>query len=223
MNTNCMGIIISIFYFGMVFFGLFLISKKTKIDDFVKEKIVFILTSTWWIILIYFIKSSLLAIMIILIFLFINSLFLFYPTLIKSFNFKNRKYNISIYNFTFSFLVLTIFVYLGRLEIYAATIGIFLVGYANSLSSIFSKLWKKKQILLNTGYKTIFGTILMFLFSFIIIFAVLCFMSSMALNIILILSLLISLVATLLELITPRGLDSISIPLLCALLTGVIV
>ncbi len=220
MNTNCIGLLISIVYIGIVLSIAIIMKKKTKISDEVIRKIIHILSANWWLILIVFIEDPLVAVAGPLAFLFINSLFIFYPKLGKPIGCPQKNRNFGLVYYPFSLIILILFSYLGTLDIYAATIGVFCMGYGDGLAAIVGKFWGKKKIPLPTGGKTYFGSFFMCMVCFICSFVILSFMSDASFSLIIVSSILISVAAALVEVITPLGFDNISVPLLCALIAG---
>jgi len=220
MDTNLIGLIISIIYISLILIIAVIIRKKTKIKDEIIRKIVHILATNWWIIMILYLKDPLFALIGPLIFVFFNSLFVFYPSLGKSFGCTKKSRNFGLVYYPFSFVLLIIFSYLGNLEIYSATIGVFCMGYGDGFAAIFGTLFGKKKIPLPTGGKTYLGSLVMLVVCFLSCYFIFSFMTDLNIKMIILSSLLVSVAASLIEVLTPLGLDNISVPLLCALIVG---
>ena len=152
MDTNLIGLIISIIYISLILIIAVIIRKKTKIKDEIIRKIVHILATNWWIIMILYLKDPLFALIGPLVFVFFNSLFVFYPSLGKSFGCTKKSRNFGLVYYPFSFVLLIIFSYLGNLEIYSATIGVFCMGYGDGFAAIFgNSFWEEKNTFTNRG------------------------------------------------------------------------
>lgn len=220
MNTNCIGLVISIIYILTILLAALYINKKTKIQDEIVRKIIHILTTLWWIILIIYFDNVLYAISGPLVFIFLNSFLIFYPNIGKLIGCPNRKRNLGLVYYPFSILVLILWTYLGKVEIYAATMGVFSMGFGDGFAAIFGKLLGKRKIPLPTGGKTYLGSFVMLAVCFISNFFILSIMVDTTITIIILYSIYLAVAAALLEVITPLGFDNISVPLIITLLAG---
>ncbi len=220
MNSNCLGLLLSFGYVFLVLFFAVLINNFTKEKDEIVRKTVHILSSNWWFILIHYIDNIYIASIGPLLFIFLNTTILFYTNLGKYIGSSDKKRAFGLIYYPFSLLILVFWTYSGFLPFYAATIGILSMGYGDGLAAIFGSLFGKKKVKLPTGGKTYLGSLIMLVVCFISSFIVLNYAIDITLVENIIFSLIIGLVATILEVITPLGLDNISVPLLSALLVG---
>lgn len=97
------------------------------------------------------------------------------------------------------------------------------MGYGDGFAAITGSIWGKKKIPLKTGGKTYLGSFVMLVVCNLISIIVLAFTTNLTTQSIIVASLIISFVASFTEMITPLGLDNISVPLLTAVLVGVII
>jgi phytol kinase len=220
MNINCIGLFISIIYIGLVLSFSILIKKKTSVSDETVRKIIHILSANWWLILIFYIKNPLFALIGPIVFLFVDSLFIFYPQFGKHIGCPKRNRNYGLVYYPFSLIILIAYSYLGTLSLSAATIGVFCMGYGDGFAALFGSKFGKKKIPLPTGGKTYLGSLVMAIVCFISSFLILIIMSDLLLYQIISYSIIISICATLIEVITPLGLDNISVPIISALIAG---
>ncbi|MGD1822938.1 MAG: diacylglycerol/polyprenol kinase family protein [Pleomorphochaeta sp.] len=220
MNTNCIGLMFSMIYIGLILILAYLLKKKTKVKDEFVRKTIHILTANWWIILVNYFDNILFAIAGPICFVFFNSLFVFYPNVGEKIGCPNKKRNLGLVYYPFSVLILVLWVYTDVITLYAATIGVFAMGYGDGFAAIFGSLWGKKRIPLPTGGKTYFGSIVMLIVCVISSFVVLSVMTNFSINDKLLISIIVGVSAAFLEVVTPLGLDNISVPLLTALLVG---
>ena len=220
MKTNYIGLFISVIYVASVLGLSVFIKAHTLVKDETVRKIIHILSANWWLILIKYINDPLIAVIGPLGFVFLDSLFIFYPKLGKPFGCSNKNRNFGLVYYPFSLIILILYSYLGALDISAATVGVFCMGYGDGFAAIIGSKWGKKKIPLPTGGKTYLGSFVMIIVCFVSSFIILTLMSDLTLTLIILSSILISLVASLVEVITPLGLDNISVPILSALIAG---
>jgi len=220
MNSNCIGLILSFGYIFLVLFLAIIINNFTKDNDEIVRKTVHILSSNWWFILIHYIDDIHIAAIGPLLFIFLNSTILFYTNLGKYIGSADKKRALGLIYYPFSLLILVFWTYSGFLPFYAATIAILSMGYGDGFAAIFGSLFGKKKINLPTGGKTYLGSLIMLIVCFISSFVVLYFTIDISISKNIIISLAVGFSATILEVITPLGLDNISVPLLSALLVG---
>jgi phytol kinase len=220
MNINCIGLFISIIYIGIVLSFSIVIKRKTNVSDETVRKLIHILSANWWLILIFYIQDPLFALIGPIVFLFVDSLFIFYPQFGKHIGCPKRNRNYGLVYYPFSLIILISYSYLGALSLSAATIGVFCMGYGDGFAALFGSKFGKKKIPLPTGGKTYLGSFVMAIVCFLCSFLILIIMSDLLLSKIIMSSIIISIIATLVEVITPLGLDNISVPIISALIAG---
>jgi phytol kinase len=96
---------------------------------------------------------------------------------------------------------------------FIGAVGILVMGYGDGLAAVIGKSYGKHKLAFG---KSIEGSITMFVASFIVVFLVSSFTQSVGIS--LILALGVSALATIVELITPKGLDNLSVPLSTSLI-----
>jgi len=170
--------------------------------------------------MIHFFDNILYAISGPIVFVFLNSLFVFYPEVGKVIGCPDKKRNLGLVYYPFSLIILILLVYLGDLELYAATVGVFAMGYGDGFAAILGFLYGDKKIPLATGGKTYLGSIVMLFVCIVSSFIIFSFMSDSTFLIKLLASILIGVAASLIEVISPLGFDNISVPLFVTLLAG---
>lgn len=220
MNTNCIGIIYSFAYIFLVLLLAVGIKHFFKIKDEIVRKTVHILTANWWFIVIHYFDNIHLASIGPLLFIFLNSMVLFYPNIGNHIGSGDKKRALGLVYYPFSLLILVFWTYSGFLPFYAATIGVLAMGYGDGFAAIFGTLFGKKKFPIPTGGKTYVGSFVMLFVCFISSFIVLKYSVDITIGQNVLFSLIVGLVATIVEIITPLGLDNISVPLISALLVG---
>jgi len=108
------------------------------------------------------------------------------------------------------------YVFFDRLEIIA--IGIFAMSYGDGLAALFGLRFGSKTYAVFDDEKSFVGSFSMFLFTFVFMVIALLFYSVRISSMILMYLVLIALVAMVVEGLTPKGLDNLSVPFVCAFL-----
>jgi dolichol kinase len=114
----------------------------------------------------------------------------------------------------------TILAYIFFDNMIIIAIGILAMSYGDGIASLIGSKYGKKIYNISGDKKSIMGSIAMFIFTFImIIIAILIYINIFSYDIIITYELilylfLISIIAAILEGITPKGLDNITVPLL---------
>lgn len=222
MNSQLFGLILSVILIFSVLALVGILKKTTKISNEILRKIVHIAVSNWWFILIIYIKDPLYAALCPIAFIFFNLLFVFYPKLAGLFGFDNKRQNYGLVYYPFSLLIIVILCYNNFIPLYAGTLGVMCMGYGDGLAAVFGSKFGKKKITINNNKRTYVGSITMFVVCFLITFIVLSYYFSLPIFTVISKSLVIAMVATLVEVVTPFGLDNLSVPLIVTLAGGLI-
>lgn len=111
------------------------------------------------------------------------------------------------------------YVFFGHKEVIA--IGTLATAYGDGLASVFGLKFGKRNYNLTGGEKSVIGSLTMFTFTFLAAISGLIFygwvVGTVTLNYTLIIPLLmVSVIATLVEALTPKGLDNLSVPLIAS-------
>ena len=203
---NLVGIVISVVYIVVVF----VLSKfMTKKGEEISRKFIHIALSNIWIIYCLFIDLLWVACILPAAFIVINSLsykFKIFKTMEREENdgFGTVYYAISI-------LLVTIFSYLQSNPMIGTT-GMLIMGYGDGFAAILGKKVKSKE------YKTksIAGSATMFVFS-LVISCVVFYM--IGIEYFILKALLTAVIATLLEAVSVKGLDNITVPIMVTVMT----
>lgn len=195
--------------FVLVFFVIAvatLLQKKNLVSEEVSRKIVHIGVANWWFFMFMF-DNVWVAIIAPVIFVILN-----YISHRKNiFSAIERKGNSDLGTVYFPISLVAI-VLLSHFfdSLIAGTVAILILGYGDGITAIVGKKFGKKKVF---NDKSLVGTLTMFVVSAIVTTLVLVFGTSLsALNVFLF-ALIISIVASVVELITPKGFDNLSIPL----------
>ncbi|MDD4573446.1 MAG: hypothetical protein PHR69_04445 [Sphaerochaeta sp.] len=221
MNSNIVGLIASFAFLGFVIVFAFLLGKKTTISSETMRKMIHIGVSNWWFIEVALFTTLSYALVGPIFFIIANSLFTFLNWG-RFIGMDDRRRNYGLIYFPVTLLILVVFQYQGVLPVIACTIGVLVMGYGDGLAALIGRKWGKRKIALPTGGKTWLGTLVMFLVSFLVTFIALL-TTTLPMGSVVGITLLVALLASLVEAITPLGLDNITVPMLVAFLVGAFV
>lgn len=208
--NNFIGIILSIIYIAFVIISSKVISKFGEENS---RKYVHILLSNIWFIYLLFIDKIIPACILPVIFVFINTLSYKFK-LIKSIEREENDGFGTIY-YAISMLIVSIISYSAGKPIIGAT-GILIMGYGDGFAAIIGKRIKSKKYKIVNTTKSIAGSLTMFIISSIISFTVL---NIIGVNYLFLKTIIIATVSTLLEAVSIKGLDNITVPVITTLLT----
>ncbi len=222
MNTDILGLIIATFLISLILLFVMLLKKKTNLSDEILRKIVHITVSNWWIFNLFFIKDPQIALIAPIIFICVNSIFVFKPESGVKFGFSSNTRNIGLVYYPISFLILIYFCYNNKLAYAAGTIGAMSMGYGDGFAALIGLKWGKRKVSKYTGNKTYLGTFFMAVICNFVSLITLTLMSDLSISSIVYFSIIIGLSGALIELVTPKNLDNLSVPLGLALITGML-
>lgn len=208
--NNLVGIIVSIIYIVIVFGLSKFVAKK---GEEISRKFVHILLCNIWFIYLIFIDSLIWACILPLAFVIIN-IFSYKFKLIKSMERQNNDGLGTIY-YAFSILLISVFVYYIKMPIVGAP-GILIMGYGDGLAAIVGQKMKSKKFVIGNSTKSFAGSFTMFCISLFISLVVFCFLGT---EYLICKAVAISIIATILEAISIKGLDNITVPIGITILT----
>lgn len=132
---------------------------------------------------------------------------------------RDDKKSLGTVYYAISCLALTLLSFLWFKNRLYAGIGLFAMGYGDGLAALAGTNFKSKKFVIFGNEKTIVGSITMFVASFIAIsILALCFNQFSILGV-----LIVSAIATLIEAVSPFGLDNITVPILTSILAYFII
>lgn len=207
---NLIGLIVSVIYIVLVF----ILSKfMTKKGEEISRKFIHIALSNIWFIYCLLIDELLIACILPAAFIVINSLsykFKIFKTMEREENdgFGTIYYAISI-------LLVTIFSYLQTNPMIGMA-GMLIMGYGDGFAAIVGKKIKSKEYNILGTTKTIAGSTTMLIFSLLISCIVFYIMG---MEYFIFKAFITAIVATILEAISVKGLDNITVPIMITVLT----
>lgn len=203
-----------VFVFVIIGISSYMYHKKW-VNQETSRKLIHIGVSNWWLFTYFAFDQFWAAIIAPMIFIILNYIS-YKKQYIKSME-RREDHSLGTIYFPISLLIMVIFAYTLSNPFVAGT-GIFVLGYGDGLAAIFGKNFGKKKIYKE---KTILGTAMMFVTSLIIILVMTSFLVSN--QNILMFSFILAAIATLVELVSPKGLDNLLIPLVTSFLLYVLI
>lgn len=206
---NYIGVLVSAIYIAIV------VGCSKFVNKFGEEasrKFVHIMLANVWFFYVLFINSMVFACVLPAIFVVVNYLSYKFK-LIKSIEREENDGYGTVY-YALSLLVLAIFSYnIGNPLV--ALPGILIMGYGDGFAAIIGKKISSKKYRIGNTIKSFAGSFTMFLISFFISIIILTILNA---QFFLIKGLMISVVATILEAISIKGLDNITVPIFVTIL-----
>jgi len=173
-----------------------------------------IMIANWWFIASYSMASYWVVMATPIFFILFNILNAFFNW-IPCLNSKTRNNNLGTVYYAFSiFILLQIFFFDPNLKI-AAGLGILVMGYGDGFAALIGQTLGKHAYTIFRGHKTIEGSLAMLVVSAIVVYGYLSLTTPV---VSLWMVLMIPLLATLIEAISPYGLDNLFVPLITALI-----
>lgn len=207
------------FIFAIIGIATFLLSYN-YVSGEVSRKIIHIGVSNWWLIAMNFMEHTYVAVIGPVSFIIINTIS-YKLNLFPAMEDDVPRDNLGTIYFPISLLALVLLCFNGYLPLAAGAVGILIMGYGDGLAALTGVHFGRHRISIgrwNTR-KTVVGSTTMLIASFVVVFLILLLspVESTSLNAGGI-SFLVALGATLIELVTPRGFDNITVPILSAFL-----
>ncbi len=204
---NWIGILVSyIFIFLMIIGG----KLFEKIGKEASRKFIHIMLGNWWLIAMYFFNNVWFAAFVPLTFVIINYIS-YKKDIIKVMEREeDKKDGLGTVYYACSLLILVIITFGVLNKPILGLVPIFVMAFGDGLAAIFGKLIKSKKYKVYDTEKSIAGSLTMFIVSFIIISIYLVYINSPFWYL---KGIIISLIITVLEAISIKGTDNITVPI----------
>ena len=210
---NILGIIISFVYIG----GLMISAKYfEKFDKEASRKYIHILLANWWLIVMAFFDNIVWALIPPIAFVIIN--FISYKwNVIKVMERDNEnKESLGTVYFALSLIPLVIISFGITNNKLIGLVGFFIMSYGDGFAALVGKCMESKKFKIFGDTKSVAGSIAMFVMAFIITLSVFVYSNT---SMYFIKAIVVSIIATILELISVKGTDNITVPVITSLLT----
>lgn len=216
MNTNIIGLILSVIYIGAVIFGSTLVEKKGKEAS---RKFIHILLGNWWLIAVLFFDNVYIAAILPAIFIVIN--YLSYKfNIIKSMEREGENNSLGTVFYAISLLVLVIFTFGIIKNPWLGLCGVFTMAYGDGFAAILGKKFKSKQFNILGSTKSFIGSFVMFMITFLIHSV---FFGVIGTNYFILKAIVIGILATIMEAVSIKGTDNIIVPILTVLIDYILI
>lgn len=213
--NNIIGLIVASIYILVIFLTSKLFEKKGKE---VTRKYIHIMLSNIWFISMAFFDNFIIATILPMLFVIINSLSYKF-NLIKIMEREDKKEGIGTVYYAISLTVLSLVTFYINKPILALP-GILIMGYGDGLAAVIGQKVKSKSFNILGSTKSIAGSATMLIVSLII--SILIF-SFIGIEYIILKAFLIAIIATILEAISVKGLDNITVPLIITVIVANII
>ena len=216
--NNILGMILSIIYIGGVLFTSKFIEKKGKEAS---RKYIHILLGNWWLIAMFFFDSVIWAAILPLLFVFVNY-FSHKYNLIKSMERADgeEKDTLGTVFYAVSLFVLVIFTFGVIKKPWVGLLGIFTMAYGDGFAAVLGKKLKSKEFNILGSTKTLYGSLTMFIVTFLIH---ILYFGIAGIEYFIIKAIIVAIFATLLEAVSIKGTDNIVVPILTAVLDWLLI
>lgn len=216
--NNILGMILSIIYIGGVLFTSKFVEKKGKEAS---RKYIHILLGNWWLIAMFFFDSVIWAAILPLLFVSVNY-FSHKYNLIKSMERADgeEKDTLGTVFYAVSLFVLVIFTFGVIKKPWVGLLGIFTMAYGDGFAAVLGKKLKSKEFNILGSTKTLYGSLTMFIVTFLIH---ILYFGIAGIEYFIIKAIIVAIFATLLEAVSIKGTDNIVVPILTAVLDWLLI
>ncbi|MCI8344440.1 MAG: hypothetical protein HFJ42_00365 [Clostridia bacterium] len=208
---NLLGILTSYIFIGII---IMLAKLFEKFGKEASRKFIHISLANWWFIAMYFFDNAIWASLVPLSFVIIN--YISYKKNLISVMERESQDGLGTVYYALSLLIISIFTFgiIKRPEI--GLCSILIMGYADGLAAVIGKRLKSYEYKIGNTKKTFAGSITMFIITFMIIAI---FSNIVGVKLWLLKSIIIAIILMIVEAISIKGTDNITIPIsACALL-----
>lgn len=217
--NNIFGLIVSTVFIGIILLSARLFEKAGKEAS---RKFIHIMLSNWWIIAMVFFDSPWIAAILPAAFVVINyaSYKMDIIKVMERNDGEENKESLGTVYYAISLLVLALVTFGPVQNPLIGLCGIAVMGYGDGLAAVIGQSVKSKEYKIGNSTKTLAGSATMFLVTLLIIAG---FMQYSSAEYVAIKSILIAGIMTVVEAVSIKGTDNITVPLLTSLMTFLMV
>ncbi|WP_066502602.1 DUF92 domain-containing protein [Abyssisolibacter fermentans] len=216
--NDLLGVVLSITFVFVILIVSEVLKKTCKWSNESTRKFVHIGVAHWWVVAMYSIESIYYAIIPPIIFVILNYVS-YKKQLIKSMERNGNKADLGTVYFPISLVILIALFWknglLGSDYRYIGAIGILVMGYGDGFAAIVGKKFGNIKYFIFGNEKSIEGSFTVFILSFIV--SALILFNYKGIDIIHI-AIIVAFLATIIEAITPWGLDNLTVPISSSLI-----
>ncbi len=208
---NILGIILS-----YIFIGIIIVFAKffKKIGEEASRKFIHIMLSNWWFIAMYFFENALWASIVPLSFVVIN--YISYKKNLISVMERESQDGLGTVYYAISLLILAIITFGITNKPEIGLCSVLIMGYGDGLAAVIGKKVKSYEYKIGNTKKTLVGSLTMFVITFI---TIAIYLGLTGINLWAIKSIVTAIILTIIEAVSIKGTDNITIPIsACTLL-----
>lgn len=217
--NNLIGIVISIIFIGLIIASAKIFEKSGKEAT---RKYIHIMLSNWWIIAMVFYTNMWAAAFVPAVFVVVNYIS-YKSNIIKVMERdegQENKDSLGTVYYAISLLILALLTFGPLNNPLIGLCGIVVMGYGDGLAAVFGQTFKSKEFKINGSKKTVIGSLAMFTITLIIMSGFFKYMNA---GYWVIKSIAVAGIMTVIEAISPKGTDNLSVPLITSLLALVLI
>lgn len=211
--NNILGIVVSYLFIGIVILTAKFFEKWGKEAG---RKYIHIVLCNWWFIAIYFFDHAIWASIVPLSFVIINYLS-YKKDLIKIME-REKQDGLGTVYYAVSLFILTIISFGILNNPYVGLVGILVMGFGDGFAAVIGQTIKSKEYKIGNTTKTIAGSFTMFVITFIILVIALYGFEFGIIK-----AIVASFIITIVEAISIKGTDNITVPLVTSLLYTILI
>lgn len=214
---NLLGIVVSYIYIFFIILSAKLIEKKGKE---VTRKYIHIMLANWWLIAMFFFDQVWYACFVPATFVIINYVSYKKDLIGVMERSESEKDGLGTVYYALSLLILAAVIWGFRLPPIIGLAGVFTMGYGDGFAAVVGKKVKSKEYHIGKGKKTLAGSLTMFGIS-LVIFGVLFFL--LGTPIWYGKAILLAAIMTVIEAVSIKGTDNLTVPLIAACIFGLMI
>ena len=211
---NIIGLVASYAFVALI---ILLAKPFEKLGKEASRKFIHIMLANWWLIAMYFFENAIWASIAPITFIIINYLS-YKKDLIRVMERENQDGLGTVY-YAISLLLIAIYTFgiINRPEI--GLCASLIMGYSDGIASIVGKTIKSYEYKIGNTTKTLAGSLAMFIMTFIIL---VFFLSKSGTDLFILKSLILSAILTIVEAISIKGTDNLTLPVIATLLISIL-
>lgn len=207
--NNITGILVSIIFVFLIIGMSSLMKKLNILSNEGSRKFIHIGVSNWWIIAMIFFDNNISAAIVPGLFVIINYIS-YKKQIFSAMERDGSKKDLGTVYYAISLLILSLLTFKNKELAYIGALGILIMGYGDGFAAIIGTKYGKHKFKILGNNKTIEGSLAMFLCSFLVSITILYIFNPLN---VLLYSFILALISTVLELVSPLGLDNLTVPL----------
>ncbi|MCT4663469.1 MAG: hypothetical protein N4A40_16570 [Tissierellales bacterium] len=206
--NNIIGILASIIFVGLILFIATLAEKKDILSGEGSRKFIHIILGNWWLLAMFFYDNAIWAAIVPFLFVIINYIS-YKKGLISAMERDGSIEDLGTVYYAISLFILSLWTF-GIERPYIGAIGILVMGYGDGFAAIIGSKHGHHKFTILRKSKSIEGSFCVFIITFIISMFI---MPIIGHPVSILNSIILSIIATLIEALTPFGMDNLSLPL----------